>query len=356
MKKLLFITAVPPSNNGGGELLTLTTIKSLSKKFDVDLIYFSYPGHKNLATTYVKNEYEYTPRFRNCLSRFYLFPLFTKRFDKKVLKMIQEKSAEYDILFFDFSQTAIYARYVSHSYKVVRCHDIIMQKYFRKAKFLIPWIKFSENKVLKGATKVYTLSEKDTELVKKNYDINAYTVNDFFAKSDFQLQDTLQMENSFIFYGYWGRLENLDGFLWFVKKVIPKISTIENYTFKVMGKGLPEKIIEQYLKPHNIEYLGFVDNSLEEISTNNAVIAPLFQGAGVKIKVIEAFQTGTPVIGTSVAFEGIPHIDDLTYLCNSPEEFAKVIENFVPLSIERKKERKEFFEKFVDKGRIVDTL
>ena len=56
--------------------------------------------------------------------------------------------------------------------------------------------------------------------------------------------------------------------------------------------------------------LGFVDNPYKIMSESLGLIAPLFHGAGIKVKVIESLACGTPVIGTEVAFEGIDFIEN----------------------------------------------
>ena len=45
------------------------------------------------------------------------------------------------------------------------------------------------------------------------------------------------------------------------------------------------------------------------IANSRALIAPVFSGAGVKVKVLEALACGTPVVGTDIAFEGIVKAD-----------------------------------------------
>lgn len=100
---------------------------------------------------------------------------------------------------------------------------------------------------------------------------------------------------------------------------------------------MPEEI-ENRIKIPQFEILGFLDDPITAMSNCQALIVPLFQGAGVKVKVIDSLNSGTPVIGTSVAFEGIMDNDKykLSYNCSSKEEFAETIENWTDLSVEYK--------------------
>ena len=111
-----------------------------------------------------------------------------------------------------------------------------------------------------------------------------------------------------------------------------------------------------YLKPNKINYLGFVQDSYARIVQSSAVIVPLFTGAGVKVKVLDSFTTGTPVIGTDVAFEGIPEIEGLTNLAISAEDFADKINNFVPCTLEQKILKAKEFRKIYDKNHLDDKL
>ena len=77
---------------------------------------------------------------------------------------------------------------------------------------------------------------------------------------------------------------------------------------------------------------------------------PLHMGAGVKVKCVEALGSGTPIIGTEVAFEGIgDKYRDAMFEANTPEEYTKTISSF-KYSLEDKKKLKEFFlENYNDK-------
>lgn len=103
--------------------------------------------------------------------------------------------------------------------------------------------------------------------------------------------------------------------------------------------------------------MGFVDDSLDVLYKSSALIAPLFAGAGVKVKVIDAFTTGTPVIGTNIAFEGLPGIKDLVYLARKHQEYADIINSFSGISMEIKQKLvKEFKVVVYDNNHLADQL
>jgi hypothetical protein len=108
--------------------------------------------------------------------------------------------------------------------------------------------------------------------------------------------------------------------------------------------------------PNNIDYLGFVDRPLDIIYTSCAVIAPLFTGAGVKVKVIDSFTTGTPVIGTNITFEGLPFFDNLVYHAEKTQEYADIIHGFPILTCTEKQKNADAFRAAYDTNHLAEQL
>lgn len=351
---ILFITAFPPNHISGGQMFSLNCISHLAKKCAIDLLYFSYPNHECEAKEFVRSLKYFSPSFKNSIFYPSAFPLFTKRFNWKILKHLQKIAPQYDVLYFDFTQVAIYSLFIKHPCKVVRCHDILAQKFSRQNKFFLFWIKSTERKILKSASHVFVPSEKDAEIVEKTYEINAAFTNEYLNEFDFP--PAIPSEKSFLFFGLWSRNENLSGLIWFIKNVFPYLNEDIQKSFLVMGGGLSKENEEKLLKPAGIKYLGFVEDSYSQIVKSSAMIVPLFDGAGVKVKVLDSFTTGTPVIGTDVAFEGIPEISGLANFASSKDDFIKKINSFIPLDLNQKKESARVFRDIYDKKHLDELL
>jgi glycosyltransferase involved in cell wall biosynthesis len=352
MKKLLFITAFPPNNKSGGQTFSLNLIKDLSTRYTVDLIYFTYKDHSIDSSLIVNSSKPFEVDNLNCLRKITAHPIFTRRFNKTILNYLANITSDYDILFFDYSQVGLYSLYLNHPYKVIRCHDILFQKFSRKDRIFKCWVTSTEQRILKSVQKIFVLSEKDADIVKSVYSLNAYFSHEYVK--NFQFYEISEKKNTFVFFGVWSRRENLTGLIWFIKKVLPLINPELGIKFVIIGSGLSEGIRKKI--PNNIEYLGFVDNPLDIIYKSSAVIAPLFAGAGVKVKVIDAFTTGTPVIGTDIAFEGLPFIENLMYLAHRPQEYADSITNTTELSSKEKQKNAEIFKLLYDNNHLPDQL
>lgn len=326
MKKLLYVTAFPPNRRSGGQTFSLNAIKDLQSKYEVSIIYYSYNGHELgdiKSATILKTE---SPSLFNCIKIPWVFPLFSRRYSRKMCKYIKKIAFQYDVLYFDFSQCALYSLYINHPIKIIRCHDIIYQKYLRSHPILAHWVKRSEKKILSSAKIVLTPSKKDCQLIQNVYNLKSDYTHEYLE--NFTKENLISYENyrGYILFGLWSRKENLKGLIWLVKNVIPFLTPEMVSQIVIMGGGLEQEYIEKYLKPYNIKYLGYIENQYEEIKKYRAMIVPLFEGAGIKVKVLDSFLTGTPVIGTDVAFEGIEYIDSMMIRCNTASEFIYAIE------------------------------
>jgi glycosyltransferase involved in cell wall biosynthesis len=109
-----------------------------------------------------------------------------------------------------------------------------------------------------------------------------------------------------LFVGTLGYRPNVAGALWFAREVLPLIrrAVARPVTFRVVGMGwLPEAEALQGLP--GVELIGAVPDVVPHYSAANLVVVPLHAGGGTRIKVIEAFGLGRPVVATPIGAEGI---------------------------------------------------
>lgn len=362
MLKILFITAFTPSEQGAGVAYTNRLLIELSKTCLVDLVYFRYADEESYIAPNdnVKVVREEVICTHDKLKSLYLmpgvFPLFTARFKKAVQAFLQKQvnNVHYDFVYFDFSQTFCYAKYINHPNKILMSHDVIAQKYSRMKRYLRPWVVCSERTMLKEGKAVFTFSEKDCELIRELYNIDSHATTFFLNDSVLAAKPTVNSDY-FVFFGSWGREENSEALNWFLDNVYGLIK--KECLFKVVGGGkLPDSIKKKIEKLENMEYLGFMDNPYELIANAKAEIAPLHMGAGVKVKCIESLASGTPVIGTEVAFEGVGELyRNALFLANKPEEYAAIINDF-DYSLKKKQNLKRFFVESYNNKQILNYI
>lgn len=350
-KKILFITPFSLRSNHAGVVYTRQLLEELSKQCDIDIVYFRYKRDKEFQpckNMHIVENVVIDKKYKllGILSLFWIFPQFSARFSLKICRKIQRliDNHQYDFVYFDFSQSFAYSLFLKHPHKILMAHDVMAQKYARMKTYLRPWAMFSEKRILRGG-EIFTFSDKDCELIKDLYGLESQPTT-FFLSED--VQKAVPSEGDyFVFFGGWSREENYEALEWFVDKVNPLIPHVK---YKIIGGGLPDSLKKKIGTLPNFEYLGFVDNPYPIIAKAKAEIAPLRKGAGVKVKCIDALGCGTPIIGTKVAFEGIPEeFDSFMITVDSAEEYASVISKWGMKLADRNRFKSNFIEKYNNK-------
>ena len=81
--------------------------------------------------------------------------------------------------------------------------------------------------------------------------------------------------------------------------------------------------------PHTdatVELVGFVDDVREPLSRYAIFLCPILSGSGVRVKLLEAFAAGIPVVSTRLGAEGLADRDGhICALADSPEDFAAAV-------------------------------
>ena len=98
---------------------------------------------------------------------------------------------------------------------------------------------------------------------------------------------------------------NQEGLQWFFKNVWDKVNKkFPNLKIYIAGRNAPEKLLPIFNKP-NVEYLGGIDDAYMFMNSKSIMIAPLFSGSGMRIKIIEGMALGKAIITTTIGTEGI---------------------------------------------------
>ena len=106
------------------------------------------------------------------------------------------------------------------------------------------------------------------------------------------------------FVGSFGHPPNADGVLWFVAEVLPLIvRRLPGVRLRIAGANPPESI--RALASAHVEVLGWVADLDALFEQMRLSVAPLRYGAGFKGKVATSLACGLPVVGTSIALEGM---------------------------------------------------
>lgn len=123
---------------------------------------------------------------------------------------------------------------------------------------------------------------------------------------------------------------NVHGLIWFTDRVWPLVCKAHPAaTLHIAGRGAPATA-PSWLRGRNINWLGEVDDASQFMASVNVIIAPLFAGSGLRIKIIEAMSIGKPVVATTVAVDGIPALDGRELLiADDASSFSSALVNLL---------------------------
>jgi GT2 family glycosyltransferase len=128
---------------------------------------------------------------------------------------------------------------------------------------------------------------------------------------------------SLLFIGSARHKPNLFAIEWFAAAVFPAIVAARP-SVRLYLAGF-DAAAHPVLAAHpQIEMLGYVDDVRPWLSRCSLFVCPILSGSGVRVKLLEAFASGIPVLSTRIGAEGLAAEDGrFCALADSPGEFAQ---------------------------------
>lgn len=117
---------------------------------------------------------------------------------------------------------------------------------------------------------------------------------------------------------------NAAGIVWFLQEVWPHVREANpSARLTLIGKQPPPRITTLAASDSRIEVTGYVEDPLPYLRESAAFIVPLHAGGGMRVKILDAWRWGLPVITTSIGAEGICTQDgDNALIADTPADFA----------------------------------
>jgi glycosyltransferase involved in cell wall biosynthesis len=128
-----------------------------------------------------------------------------------------------------------------------------------------------------------------------------------------------------LFVGSFRHLPNQAALTWFTRRVLPRVlERRPDARLVVVGAEAPPRY---GLPPSEaIELRGQVDDIREPLSRYAVFVCPILSGSGVRVKLLEAFSAGIPVVSTRLGAEGLARQDgEFCALADDPGQFAEKI-------------------------------
>lgn len=314
--KILYISELEQNETIGGAVAEKRNLECLKKHFDVED-----------ANVHAKG--------RNAINKIkdVFFSRVPTLYSRKETNIIKNKilKTDADILFIETTKMGYFSKIAKKKgLKVVTFVHNCEAKLFGKSrgKIYVPFIKKQEKLTAKYTDCYIFLNERDKndfyniyDVKSNNYYILPVTLEDEVNEEVLEKLKNHEKSNKGIFFGS-NFPPNYNGIKWFVENVSSKIDG----KLVIYGKGFDGC---KELETNNVSVFGTVDDVKQMMIDADYVIAPIFEGSGMKVKTCHSLMYGKKLFATDESLEGYD-LNEKSYVrCNTEEEFVKAINEFI---------------------------
>ena len=349
--KILYVTNKPiyPIVDGGcfamdsflRSLLSFATVKNISLSthkhtFDLNLYPKEITTQISPEAFFINTKFRFLPFFKSLLLQksYNAIRFYNKGFLEKMVHEINDSN--YDYLIFESSYLLVYIdelKKIFNGKMILRAPNV-------EYKIWEDYSHFSTSLIKKGAYSFLANMLKKYEIlaVSKVDKVLAITENDKFQFTEDKIKVPIDVipfgincnqteipsiePNKIFFLGAYNWKPNLDAANYLIQEIFPElVIKFPNLELHLAGSYTPESF---YLhKSKNIIVHGKVASSIDFMKNNGILIAPIFSGSGVRIKILEALSLAIPVIASTIAMQGIPTKSVL--IADNKKEFVNQI-------------------------------
>ncbi|MCS7025297.1 MAG: glycosyltransferase family 4 protein [Bryobacteraceae bacterium] len=150
------------------------------------------------------------------------------------------------------------------------------------------------------------------------------------------VQPPSRPDQSIVFSGNLEYRPNQDAVRFFARNVWPRLRRRwPNLIWRIVGKN-PAGVARELAGDPRIVLTGPVADATTELAQSQVAIVPVRSGSGTRVKILEAWAAGLPVVSTALGAEGLQAIPGVHFLtADSAEDFLTAIS----LLLEAKPER-----------------
>lgn len=354
-EKLLFISAENPfPQDSGGKLRTGNILNIILAKYDVDLLTYRNsrvsPAMDTAGSALTIHEVDCTVSYRKAMLR----SLYKRRncsymshVDLDMSSKIRElcNHTDYHHVFISHSLLGycidIVTRILPQAVIISDAHNfesgLSMQlaekkKGLAKVYFTMNawWTKQDELKLLKRTDLLLTTSEQDglsfKELSPKNAD-KVHVIPNFIRMDNYRYDKCATKEEWIILPGNMNYFPNVNAATYFYEEIYPLIKAeIPGIKWYIVGRDVHPDVAALAEKDNSIVITGYVDSVADYIRRSKVVIAPLREGSGTRLKILEAWALKTPVVSSTKGAEGLiyNHAGDI-FIADDPLSFAESV-------------------------------
>jgi glycosyltransferase involved in cell wall biosynthesis len=193
-----------------------------------------------------------------------------------------------------------------------------------KLKLYYRWMQLLRYEVMavKAFDRIVTMTESDAAYLRSyapSANIRAIPIG-IDTREFIPLPEERGLPLEVLFVGNFRHTPNREAAVFLIEEIAPLFPGIR---FVLPGPN----VLAGLLVPENVEFPGYIpDTRVLYHRPNTIVAAPLFSGTGQRVKLLEAFAMGCPVITTSLGAEGFPVRHGIEALvANNVEEFCSAL-------------------------------
>lgn len=331
--RILFLSpySVYPPTHGGGVFM-YQTVRALAPRHRVHVLTFvdrpeevesnrALERHVSSVECVVR---DFPPR-RDFLglSPYSVRCFLSPDFERRVHRLIWEH--DIDLVQVEYLQLGHFCGGWRHTPTVLFEHDVYFQSVRRAlgqasspAEFLqtlIEWLRAVryELRLLRRMDLVQTCSEKERALLESFLGPGAPpirgTLRTAVDTADYAPVFNGRQPETLLFVGNFRHAPNLSGLRFLIHKVLPALLAGRPSVELVVVGAYPPPEVELLCRRPGVRLLGMVPEIREVLARYALFLCPIFSGSGVRVKILEAFAAGIPVISTPLGAEGLDVTD-----------------------------------------------
>jgi len=350
MKLVVLTSRIPYPLEKGDKLRIFHQIKHLAKSHEICLICLN-ESSEEIDTSVLEElvtELHIVPLakwkipFRLFFAIFHNLPFQVEYFlerknKKKIEAIIQEFNPNH--IYCQLIRTAEYVKDLFQFDKTLDYMDAFSAAAMRRAKtekgFRKLFWKIENERVKKYERSIYDYFNQHSIITEQDRNLLAIPSNKKISIVPNGV-DTGHFENShnskkydIVFAGNMNYPPNIAAAIFLVEEILPKLkSQFPNVTVLIAGANPSTEVLN--LATESITVSGWMNDIREAYCESRVFVAPMFIGAGMQNKILEAMSSELPVITTTLAAEAFKEKNLSKVLeANSSFEFAKAIQYYL---------------------------
>jgi GT2 family glycosyltransferase/glycosyltransferase involved in cell wall biosynthesis len=177
-----------------------------------------------------------------------------------------------------------------------------------------------ELRAVERAEVVLTMSDDDKATLGRYVDTgHVTTIPNGVDCAHFAFTPDGREPESILFVGFFRHEPNVEAVRYFCRDVLPIVQRARPVHFRIVG-AYPPEVVRRLAEIPGVEVTGQVDEIAPCYRRAAVFVAPVLQGSGTRLKILEAMASGCPVVSTTIGAEGLGAADGREILIADPPE------------------------------------